>query len=237
MAFGNGDGDRDEVGGELHGNGDAHGLRRTREGSCARAADRGDRRSPTAVGERDRRRSERVERSEVAGGRRFAQGENPIGQGDARIWLRGRSVDPEPEIEKNGVRAYGFNRAVIDDADGRHVVPHVAIIVEKLDAPTDAVTYSSMQRIQNPFHTDRLFIWQDEPRFQLKNAVVFEGNISYPDSDTGAKLLHRLVIAYIVEGALGVQVIADSTDSVYATAKPEFFDLLWSLSITGGSSG
>lgn len=161
-----------------------------------------------------------------------------LGRAKLEYRFPGTAWTPEPPKSNNGVRAWGFSREPIDDAAGRHVIPYVAIIVEELDAPTDVVVYSLQKRLKTPFKADRVFNWQDEPRLLLKNAVAFEGNVSYPDSaDPKTLLLHRLVILHAVQGRYGIMVIADSTDSVYATTHDEFLELLWSLSIDPGKPG
>ncbi len=110
--------------------------------------------------------------------------------------------------------------------------------MEKLAESPDIVAYTMAKRMAVPFHVDSLFIWENEPRLKLKNAMCYEGNISYPDSanPSDPPLVHRLVILHGVEGKFGIQVIEDSTDSVYATVRPEFRALLWSLSIDAAGS-
>lgn len=142
-------------------------------------------------------------------------------------------------LEKNAhAVALGFQRAPIEDTEGRQVIPAITIVVEKLAESPDIVAYTMAKRMAVPFHVDSLFIWENEPRLKLKNAMCYEGNISYPDSanPSDPPLVHRLVILHGVEGKFGIQVIEDSTDSVYATVRPEFRALLWSLSIGAAGS-
>jgi hypothetical protein len=76
----------------------------------------------------------------------------------------------------------GFQRAPIEDSEGRQVVPFIAIIVEKLAESPDIVAYTLAKRMAVPLHVDRVFIWQNEPRLKLKNAMCYEGNISCTES-------------------------------------------------------
>ena len=167
-----------------------------------------------------------------APGRAPVTGSVPLGS--ARLAYRLPGVWKAKPPEKTGqVRVWGFERQVIDDADGRHVIPYIAIIVEELGEPTDVVMYSFKARLRAPFSVDRVFSWEDEPTLQVKNAIGYDGHVTYDDG-----LLHRLVILQGVQGLFGIQILCDATDSVDATTRPECFEFLGSLQITGpGAAG
>ena len=42
---------------------------------------------------------------------------------------------------------------------------------------------------------------------------------------------HKLIVVHGVQGAVGFTIVGDSTESVYATARPELLEFLGSLSI------
>jgi len=115
-----------------------------------------------------------------------------------------------------------FKRNPIKDAEGRPIEPVMAIICEEVPESLDVIRYSIAKRAQIPFDVNRLMTPQDGS-FTHKNSVGFEGEYKR------GSVVHKVLVAHMRHGEVGLQVICDSTDGVYDKVEEDMRTFLRSL--------
>ena len=118
------------------------------------------------------------------------------------------------------ILGYIFKRQPIVDKTGLKVIPNIAVWVETIPPDIDIVTYSAHWRIKIPFKVKSMFVYDDPKRevdFTFVNAVGFQSE--YTDSKGRP---HNTYYIYAINGNKGIQIIFDSTTSVFDIADKEF---------------
>lgn len=145
-------------------------------------------------------------------------------EADIRLDMANDAWSLADKQENKGMVVYIFKRQPIEDAEGRQVIPNIAVIIEEVDKDLDAVTYSAMKRSEVNFEVQEVFT-HESGKMHFSNAVGYRGQ--YADS---RKLDHTIYVVHGVNGGKGIQLICDATTSVIGTVEEEFFTTLKSLS-------
>jgi hypothetical protein len=127
----------------------------------------------------------------------------------------------QPRQEKNGYIIYTFKRDPIVDSANRSIIPNVSIVIEKVEAKTDVVTYSVIKRASGSFDVDKMFIHGDGI-IDFVNAVGYKG--SYED-----QMKHTVYVIHAINGDKGIQIILDTTTGTFPAIDPEFRRILKSI--------
>ena len=114
----------------------------------------------------------------------------------------------------NGVTVYFFKRDPITDSLKRIIIPNIDIIVEKVDEKADIVTWSITKRANMPLDVDKMFL-PGEGLINFKNAVGYKGK--YTDA-----IEHTVYVIHAINNKMGIQLIFDSTTSVFGEVDKEF---------------
>jgi hypothetical protein len=117
-----------------------------------------------------------------------------------------------------------FEHNPIQDAEGRAISPVIAIIAESVPDSLDLIHYSTQLRGHTPYKVNKMISHQDGS-LAHKNSVGYEG-----EYERG--VVHRILIGHLRHGAVGVQVICDSTDGVYDKVEAEMRNVLRSVTFS-----
>ena len=137
---------------------------------------------------------------------------------------------PDPEawkLVKDGKQARGrayllmFEHTPIKDDKGRLIRPVIAIVAEEVPKELDVIKYSIWKRAHTPFKVNKLVTFQDGD-FSYRNSVGFEGEYD-------RKVLHRVFVAHLRHGTVGLQIICDSTNGVYDKVEKDMRAFLHSV--------
>ncbi|MBI5571118.1 MAG: hypothetical protein HY914_14335 [Desulfomonile tiedjei] len=109
--------------------------------------------------------------------------------------------------EKSKKYVVMFEHTPIRDAAGNAISPVIAIVGESVPDEVDVIQYSTRLRGHAPFKVNKTIGHQDGS-LAHKNSVGYEG-----EYNSGA--IHKVLVGHLRHGAVGVQVICDSTDGVY----------------------
>jgi len=123
----------------------------------------------------------------------------------------------------NGKTVYFFKRDPLTDSAQRVIIPNIGVIVEKVDGKMDVVTWSVLKRANMPLEVDKMFI-HGEGMISFLNAVGYKGK--YVDD---AKLEHTVYVIHAINNKMGIQLIFDSTTSVFDQVDKEFQKVLKSF--------
>jgi len=96
----------------------------------------------------------------------------------------------------------------------------MAVYVETIPSDIDIVVYSAQWQIRTPFKVKSMFVSADPKKdveFSFVNAVGFQSE--YTDSKGRSHNTYRI---YAINGDKGIQIIFDSTTSVFDIADKEF---------------
>ena len=144
-----------------------------------------------------------------------------IPEAKIRIDLPNNSWHMTSKETNNGVTVYFFKRDPITDSLKRKIIPNIGIIVEKVDEKTDVVTWSVVKRANMPLEVDKMFIHGDG-LITFKNAVGYKGR--YTDG-----LEHTIYVIHAINNNMGIQLIFDSTTSVFDQVDKEFQEVMKSF--------
>jgi len=125
--------------------------------------------------------------------------------------------------ENKGMTIYSYKRKPVDDSEGRHIIPNMAVIIEDVDRKMDAVTYSALKRSQVHFDVSEVFT-HDKGPIQFVNAIGYKG--TYTDS---GGLEHTVFVIHAINERKGIQFICDATTDVLEKVEGEFFLTLKSI--------
>lgn len=125
--------------------------------------------------------------------------------------------------ENKGMVIYSYKRKPVDDRDGRHIIPNMAVIIEDVDKKMDAVTYSALKRSQVKFDVSEVFTHEKGP-IKFENAIGYKG--TYTDS---GGLEHTVYVVHAINERKGIQFICDATTDVLAQVEDEFRRALKSI--------
>lgn len=123
--------------------------------------------------------------------------------------------------EKSKAYLLMFEHTPIKDAQGRHIKPVIAIICEAVPDKLDVIHYSISKRAHTPFEVNRLITYQDGS-FEYRNSVGYEGTYK-------RGVDHKVLVAHMRHGSMGLQVICDSTDGVYGQVEADMRSFLRSI--------
>jgi len=138
---------------------------------------------------------------------------------------------PDPaqwQLVHNGIEAKSkayllmFKHIPIKDAQGRDIEPVIAVICEVVPNSPDVTNYSSARRARTPFEVKKVLTPQ-EGYFSYQTAVGYQGEYKR------GTVLHKVVVGYLRYRDLGVQILCDSTDSVYNKVQADMLRLLRSI--------
>lgn len=118
------------------------------------------------------------------------------------------------------IQGYVFKRQPITDKTGLHVIPNIGVWVETIDPKTNIVIYSAQKQLATPFKVTSMFVRDDpkkEVEFNFVNGVGFKSE--YTDKKGRP---HNTYYIYLINGDKGIQIIFDSTTSVFDIADKEF---------------
>jgi len=102
----------------------------------------------------------------------------------------------------------------IEDAEGRLIIPNMAIVYELVSDSTDVILYSFWRRKNLSLEITKVLTWEDG-LFSHRNGVGYEGE--YTDEKG---LRHLALLVHLVNGKTGVQIICDATEGVYRQVEP-----------------
>jgi hypothetical protein len=136
---------------------------------------------------------------------------------DATRWNIVKSeMDP-----KTNIYLLMFERNPIEDSEGRRVRPVIALICEQVKDGSDVVTYSVRKRRQVPFDVKQMLIPQ-KGHFSYPNSIGYEGEYH-------KQVLHRVIVGHMRHKDVGVQIICDTSDSVYDKVQADMRKFLHSV--------
>ena len=116
-----------------------------------------------------------------------------------------------------------FEHHPIQDAEGRAIRPVIAIIAESVPDSLDVIQFSIRLRGHTPFQVNKM-VSQQDGSLTHKNSVGYEA-----EYERG--VLHKILIGHLRHGAVGVQVICDSTDGVYDKVEADMRNFLRSVTL------
>lgn len=143
-------------------------------------------------------------------------------EADIKIDMANDAWSLADKQDNSGTVVYIFKRQPIVDAEGRQIIPNIAVIIEAVGSNLDAVTYSSMKRSKVNFEVEEVFT-HESGKIRFRNAVGYRG--TYADS----QLEHTIYVVHGVNGGKGIQLICDATTGVIPEVEGEFFTTLKSL--------
>ena len=126
----------------------------------------------------------------------------------------------------NGVSMYRFKREPIVDASGLAVHPNIGFVIEDVPAGTDPVLFSASKR-----RFKVLEVYSPTSGIFSINAIGYLAE--YEETIDGKSYLHHIYVLHAVQGAKGIEVILDATQSVFAEVQDEFLSVLKSLRQSG----
>jgi hypothetical protein len=118
------------------------------------------------------------------------------------------------------IQGYIFKRKPITDETGLQVIPNIAVFIETIPPDLDVIVYSANWRIRTPFKVKSMFSHDDPKKdvdFNFENAV---GYVSEYNDSKGRP--HNTYYIYAINEGKGIQIIFDSTTSVFEIADKEF---------------
>ena len=132
----------------------------------------------------------------------------------------------ENSMQSSGKYWLQFKHSPILDSLGREIQPVMAIIIEKVDDSLDVITYSIEKRTQipYPFHVEEVLTYENS-HFAFQNTVGYKG--SYKRED----VTHKVFIVHMRHAAVGVEIICDSTDGVYALVEQDMLRFIKAVGI------
>ena len=132
---------------------------------------------------------------------------------DSKVW---KKYEQHREKDK-GMIAFMHNG--IKDSTGILVKPVISIVYERIEPKTlSVVQFAEMCRKRSQFT-----IYEQIDREDLNAVIYFYGY------DNG--MVHNLIVAYFVCNGNGIQVVADSTESVYSKVEYEIQRFIESVKI------
>lgn len=142
------------------------------------------------------------------------------------------SWQPGKREESGSMILYSFKRKPITDSLNRGIVANVSVLIENVEKGLDVISWSTERRQQVPFTVTKV-LTKEKGNLSAYQAIGYEG--SYVDSK---KIIHRILIVYAIHQNKGVQMICDTTDSVWPMVVPEFLTGIKSLkSVPKNKSG
>lgn len=118
------------------------------------------------------------------------------------------------------IQGYIFKRQPIIDKTGLQVISNIGVWIETIDPKTDIVMYSAQKQILTPFKVKSMFIPNDpkkEVELNFVNAVGFR-----TESTDKKGRPHDSYHLFAINGDKGIQIIFDSTTSVFDIVDKEF---------------
>ncbi|WLT32341.1 hypothetical protein [Geothrix sp. PMB-07] len=139
---------------------------------------------------------------------------------DESIWKDATQEVYQPQPNLNAVM---LKRLPIRDKDGVAVRPVVSILLMPLpEGVTSLKDFSDFKQNKNPMRIETSIDHGDK--------IIIQGTIEYGGA------VHRIVRAFLVEGNVGLDLICDTYDSVYASVKDDFNFWIDSARLTPRSS-
>ncbi|SYZ72288.1 hypothetical protein TRIP_C20403 [Candidatus Zixiibacteriota bacterium] len=120
-----------------------------------------------------------------------------------------------------------FVRNAIIDSSGMSVLPVIGIVYEKLPSDSEDVIYYSLKcRYQSSFarEIDSVLSWQD-------GFVTYRNAVGYLASYTSKGVKHKILLVHMIHGDIGIQIICDSTESVYEKVEKDMRRFLKSVTM------
>lgn len=128
------------------------------------------------------------------------------------------------EMSETGKYIVEFVHVPVQDSIGREIQPVVAFIIESVEDSCDVIVYSIRKRSQTPFKVEKVLSYEDG-HFSYPNAIGYEG------SYTKGEITHRVIIAHMRQGSIGLQVICDSTEGIYHQVESDMRTFIYSIGI------
>lgn len=123
--------------------------------------------------------------------------------------------------EKSKAYLVVFEHTPIKDAEGHDIKPVIAIVCESVPETLDVIQYSISKRAHTPFEVTKMVKHQDGS-FEHRNSVGYEGTYR-----KGVE--HKVLVAHMRHGSVGLQAICDSTDGVYGQVEADMRSFLRSI--------
>ena len=128
--------------------------------------------------------------------------------------------------ETIGKEMYLYKREPIIDSKNRPVIPNIGIVFSRIPEDLDVLEYS--MNIRDALQRDWDFnSYRDSSiDFNLKNAVLYIGTVTYPDN-----IEHTVVIVHAIHNGMGIQITMDVTTELYGIVEEEFKYALKTLNL------
>jgi hypothetical protein len=132
-------------------------------------------------------------------------------------------------LEQNSMTEYGnyllmFKHIPIVDSLGREIQPVISFIAESVKDSSDVIMYSIYKRTQTPVTVKKVLTYEDG-HFTHRNVVGYEA--VYKKEDVG----HKVLMIHMRQASIGLQVICDATDEVYAQVESDMRRFIKSIGI------
>jgi len=122
----------------------------------------------------------------------------------------------------DGSVLHRFKHEGIVDGSGIVVHPNIAFIITDVPLNTDVVRFSASRR---RFDVIKMYAPSD-PLFDV-NAI---GHLAeYTDTFEGREYKHRIYVLHAVQDSKGIEVVLDSTESVFNKVNGDFMEVLKSI--------
>ena len=131
--------------------------------------------------------------------------------------------------DQNGLTTSGSYHLMVKhtplkDSLGRNVEPIMSIIVQHVLDSSDVIMYSIEKRGQVPFQVVKVLAY-DSAYYSYRNVIGYEGTY------TREGILHKIFVIHMRGASVGLQIICDSTDQVYAQVEADFRRFIKSIGI------
>ena len=133
-------------------------------------------------------------------------------------------INPNPSFWVENAREFDksrnkgmlmFKRETIVDSEGLEIKPVISIVYEKLPSSITTVSdYARIARARTSFNVEKIE--------SSKDSLLYYCNYA-------SDLEHKLLIAHMVFKDIGVQIIGDSTTSVYPIVEKDFIQFMQSI--------
>lgn len=124
--------------------------------------------------------------------------------------------------ERN-MAVYIYKRQPIEDAEGRQIIPNIAVIIEDVEKDLDVIAYTALKRSKVSFEVLKVYT-HHEGQIAYENAIGYKGKYT----DKGG-LDHTIYVLHGINGRKGFQLICDVTTNIHDKVEAEFFSTLKSI--------
>jgi len=118
-----------------------------------------------------------------------------------------------------------YKHTAIKDSKGRSIEPVIAIMYENIPDPTDVTAYSVGVLGKKPFTVNHKLLGGFPDYSSDHHSVVYSGDY------TRGGVKHKVLLGYIAYKHVGIEVVCDATDEIFAKVKADMSAFIKSVSV------